>query len=347
MIALSSAFAAGTGIAIGTWFQRRQPVSVAATIAAVEAFALAGGLGVIFFEPVWLQRIAVYDPLTYAIHGLQQAVFYASASGFASDVAVLALSAVAAAVAGSWPSAENSSPSDQKGTAMSIPLRLAMASDGRIAATTRPRPPMIARPGATVTLKDVAARANVHPATASRALHASTRHLVRPGTARQVIRAAEALGYVANHTAASLRTRSTRTVGVLLPDLADPLTAAFARGLEDQLGAAGYVALTGSTDRDAAREHMLLTVMRGRHVDGFILAGDAARAPLAAAAAKTGLPVVIAGTVPEGGTLPAVSPDFARGMRMVVDHLTASAIGRSAASPGPGRAAAAGTSLPP
>jgi ABC-2 type transport system permease protein len=101
VIALSAAFAAGTGIAIGTWFQRRQPVSVAATIAAVEAFALAGGLGVIFFEPVWLQRIAVYDPLTYAIHGLQQAVFYDSAGGFFRDVAVLAAAAVAAAAAGS------------------------------------------------------------------------------------------------------------------------------------------------------------------------------------------------------------------------------------------------------
>src|SRR5215469_12841765 len=101
VIALSSAFAAGTGIAIGTWFQRRQPVSVAATIAAVEAFALAGGLGVIFFEPLWLQRIAVYDPLTYAIHGLQQAVFYASTNGFARDVTVLAIAAAAAAVAGS------------------------------------------------------------------------------------------------------------------------------------------------------------------------------------------------------------------------------------------------------
>lgn len=101
VIALSSLFSAGAGIAIGTWFQRRQPVSVAATIAAVEAFALAGGLGVIFFEPPWLQRIAVFDPLTYAIHGLQQAVFYASASGFARDVSVLALSAAAAAVAGS------------------------------------------------------------------------------------------------------------------------------------------------------------------------------------------------------------------------------------------------------
>jgi ABC-type transport system involved in multi-copper enzyme maturation permease subunit len=101
VIALSALFSAGAGIAIGTWFQRKQPVSVAATIAAVEAFALAGGLGVVFFEPPWLQRIAVFDPLTYAIHGLQQAVFYASASGFARDITVLALSAAAAAVAGS------------------------------------------------------------------------------------------------------------------------------------------------------------------------------------------------------------------------------------------------------
>lgn len=101
IIALSSAFAAGMGIAIGTWFQRRQPVSVAATIAAVEAFALAGGLGVIFFEPLWLQKIAVYDPLTYAIHGLQQAVFYASTSGFGRDIAVLGISAAVATAAGS------------------------------------------------------------------------------------------------------------------------------------------------------------------------------------------------------------------------------------------------------
>ena len=74
---------------------------MAATIAAVELFALAGGLGVIFFEPVWLQRIAVYDPLTYAIHALQQAVFYASSFGFRLDCAVLAASAAAALIIGS------------------------------------------------------------------------------------------------------------------------------------------------------------------------------------------------------------------------------------------------------
>jgi ABC-2 type transport system permease protein len=99
-IALSSAFASGLGIAIGTWYQRRQPVSVAATIVAVELFALAGGLGCIFFEPVWLQRVAVWDPLTYGIRSLQQAVFYASSFGFWQDCAVLGAAALAALVIG-------------------------------------------------------------------------------------------------------------------------------------------------------------------------------------------------------------------------------------------------------
>lgn len=99
-IALSSAFASGLGIAIGTWYQRRQPVTVAATIVAVELFALAGGLGCIFFEPVWLQRVATWDPLTYGIRSLQQAVFYASSFGFWLDCAVLAAAAAAALLIG-------------------------------------------------------------------------------------------------------------------------------------------------------------------------------------------------------------------------------------------------------
>jgi LacI family transcriptional regulator, galactose operon repressor len=141
-----------------------------------------------------------------------------------------------------------------------------------------------------VTLKDVAAQARVHPGTASRALHPATRHMVRPGTARRVLRAAEALGYVRNHAAASLRTQSTATVGVLLPDIADPLAGAFARGLEDQLATAGYVALTASTDGDAVRERAMLTVMQGRHLDGLVLAGYPARAALVGLASRTGLP---------------------------------------------------------
>jgi LacI family transcriptional regulator len=170
------------------------------------------------------------------------------------------------------------------------------------------------------------------------------------------MRAAESLGYVANHAAASLRTRSSRTVGVLLPDLADPQAAALARGLQDQLATAGYVALTASTDGDQMRERMFLTTMRGRHVDGLILAGFASRAPLAAAAIKTGLPVIAAGTVPESGTLlPAVSADLPRGMRAVVEHLVSLGHKAIACVCGPGEssrhrdflAAMASRGLPP
>jgi ABC-2 type transport system permease protein len=99
-IALGAAFACGLGIAIGTIGRRAQPVSVTATIVAVELFALSGGLGVIWFEPAWLQEIALWDPLTYMVHSLQQAVFYASTAGFGRDAAVLAAAAVAAAAAG-------------------------------------------------------------------------------------------------------------------------------------------------------------------------------------------------------------------------------------------------------
>jgi ABC-2 type transport system permease protein len=99
-IALGSAFASGLGIAIGTIGRRAQPVSVSATIAAVELFALSGGLGVIWFEPAWLQEVALWDPLTYMIHSLQQAVFYQSTTGWQRDAAVLAAAAAAAGLAG-------------------------------------------------------------------------------------------------------------------------------------------------------------------------------------------------------------------------------------------------------
>lgn len=99
-IVLGSLFTAGLGVAIGTWGRRSQPVSISATLAAVELFALAGGLGVIFFEPQWLQDIAAFDPLTYAIRALQQAVFYQSTAGWQTEAAVLLASAAAAAAAG-------------------------------------------------------------------------------------------------------------------------------------------------------------------------------------------------------------------------------------------------------
>ena len=68
-----------------------------------------------------------------------------------------------------------------------------------------------------VTLRDVAARAGVHPATASRALNPETRLLVKEDTARRVLEAAEQLGYHPNPVARSLRTRRSTRWGCSSP----------------------------------------------------------------------------------------------------------------------------------
>ena len=187
----------------------------------------------------------------------------------------------------------------------------------------------------TVTLRDVAARAGVHPATASRALNPETRLLVREDTARRVLEAAEALGYHPNPVARSLRTRRSNTVGVLIPDLTNPLFPPIVRALEDRLAAAGYVALIGNTDGDGERERLVFQQMRARHVDGMVLATAHLSDPLLADAARAGLPVVLMNRMAADHSLPSVSVDNERGMQMAVAHLAAEGHRRIAHIAGP------------
>ncbi len=129
-------------------------------------------------------------------------------------------------------------------------------------------------------------------------------------------------------------------MGVLLTDQGDPMWRPFCRGLEDRLAAADYVALIGSTGRRPDRERTLLIQMRARHVEGLILADGTLNASLRAGLAGTGLPAVAAGSSIESSarlrSLPSVSVDMARGMQMVVAHLTALGHRSLACITGPG-----------
>jgi LacI family transcriptional regulator len=171
------------------------------------------------------------------------------------------------------------------------------------------------------TLRDVAAAARVHPATASRALNPGTRLLVSEETARRVTEAAERLGYRPNPVARSLRTRRSHTIGVLIPDLNNPLFPPIVRGLEDKLTANGYVALIGNTDLDSTREQMVFDQMRARHVDGFVLATATLHDTVLAEAAEADLPVVLMNRTAQGYPFSSVSVDNEQGERAAVDHL--------------------------
>jgi LacI family transcriptional regulator len=190
-------------------------------------------------------------------------------------------------------------------------------------------------PEPAVTLRDVARRAGVHPATASRALNPETRLLVSEDTARRIADAAAALGYRPNAVARSLRTRRSHTIGVLIPDLNNPLFPPMVRGLEDRLAADGYVALIGNTDGRAERERQVFEQMRARHVDGFAVATAHRSSPLLAQAAAEGLNVVLMNRVADDTGFPSVSPDNELGARLAVGHLIAAGHRRIAHLAGP------------
>ena len=171
------------------------------------------------------------------------------------------------------------------------------------------------------TLRDVASAAGVHPATASRALNPGTRLLVSEETAQRVSEAAERLGYRPNSVARSLRTRRSHTIGVLIPDLNNPLFPPIIRGIEDRLGEHGYVALIGNTDGDPGKERLVFDQMRARHVDGFVLATATLNSPILAEAAQAGLPLVLMNRTAQDYPFSSVSVDNEQGVRAAVAHL--------------------------
>lgn len=175
----------------------------------------------------------------------------------------------------------------------------------------------------TVTIRDVARLAEVHPGTVSRALNQQTRALVNPETAERVLRAAEELGYRPNPIARGLKTNRSYTVGVLIPDLTNPLFPPIMRGIEDRLGEAGYTSLIVNTDNDPDRERLQMETLRSRQVDGFIAATARLDTELLAEAAAGGAPIVLVNRSLEDGSLPAVTVNDRQGIALAVDHVVA------------------------
>jgi LacI family transcriptional regulator len=175
--------------------------------------------------------------------------------------------------------------------------------------------------GTSVTIRDVARLADVHPGTVSRALNEQTRALVNPETAERVIRAAEQLGYRPNPIARGLKTNRSLTVGLLIPDLTNPLFPPIMRGIEDRLGEAGYTLLTVNTDNDPELERHHLRALRDRHVDGVIAATARLHADLLAEVAAGGTPVVLVNRSLEDGSLPAVTVNDRQGIKLAVEHV--------------------------
>ena len=181
-----------------------------------------------------------------------------------------------------------------------------------MATVDRPRRP---------TIREVASAAHLDISTVSRALRPETQSMVKPETLKRVLATAEALGYRANPFARGLKDQKSMTVGMLLPDLGNPLFPPIVRGIEDGLGEHGYVMILANTDHDLGREEHLIDVFMQRRVDGLVTATARRQYPFMETLANSGIPIVLVNRTVDDSPVSMVAGDDHQGIGFAVKHL--------------------------
>lgn len=172
-----------------------------------------------------------------------------------------------------------------------------------------------------VTLKDVAREAGVHVSTASRALNPLTVSVVNPETVERVTEVAGRLGYRPHPLARGLRTNQTMSVGMVIPDVENPLFGPIIAGAESVLVGKGYSVLIGNTDRGAVDADAVVAGLLERHVDGLILATATRSDPVVEHLGRQKVPTVLVNRRSDDASIPAILADDHAGIGLAVKHL--------------------------
>ncbi|TQJ41189.1 LacI family transcriptional regulator [Arthrobacter sp. SLBN-112] len=171
-----------------------------------------------------------------------------------------------------------------------------------------------------VTLKNVAAHAGVSRTTASNVVTGTGR--VSSETRDRVHQAMRELGYVYNRGAASLRTRRTTTVGVVVTDIANPFFGELLVGLEAALAEAGFRSLVVASSDDPVRQDELIAELREYQVAGLaIMPASRSGSTFLEALEASRVPHVFVTKYLEGVSAPYVGPDDKLGGRLAAEHL--------------------------
>ena len=169
------------------------------------------------------------------------------------------------------------------------------------------------------TIKEVALAAGVSYTTVSHVLN-DTRP-VSPAARERVLAAAAALHYVPSALARSLRSQTTGTIGMIIPNNTNPYFSEVARGIEDTCYAAGYSVILCNSDDDPAKQRDYLNVLLTKRCDGLIMAalaqtdGELLR--------QRRVPAVFIDRAPEGLEYDVVGIDNLAGGELAGQHLLA------------------------
>jgi LacI family transcriptional regulator len=119
------------------------------------------------------------------------------------------------------------------------------------------------------TIKDVAQQAKVSISTVSHVVNHT--RFVSEKIRSEVESAIRELGYVPSAVARSLRSNTTKTIGMLIPNCSNPYFAEIVRSVEDHCFAVGYTLILCNTDDEPHRQSVYLQVLAEKRIDGMII----------------------------------------------------------------------------
>jgi LacI family transcriptional regulator len=172
--------------------------------------------------------------------------------------------------------------------------------------------------GGRVTIADVARTAGVSRATVSRVLNG--RATVDPVLAERVRRVSRRLGYYPSAIAQGLARGASHTIGVVVPDLANPFFPEVVKALTVAAGEDGFSVVVADSDEDSEAELRLIQDL-SRRVDGLVLCSPRAGIADLRRVVRKGLPTVCTNRMVDPPLTASVVIDSGRGMQAVLEHL--------------------------
>jgi LacI family transcriptional regulator len=173
----------------------------------------------------------------------------------------------------------------------------------------------------TATLQSIAEAAGVHRSTAARALDPAQSHRISAEVVDRVQAEAHRQGYRRDAIAASLRTGRSRLIGVVLPDLANPVFAPILDGIGEHLAGIGYSMLVADGGANEASQIKIVEELIARRVDGLVLATAKRQDPVLTVCLDAGIPTVLVNRREDGLRTSSIVTDDVGGMKLAVEHL--------------------------
>lgn len=127
-----------------------------------------------------------------------------------------------------------------------------------------------------ITIKEIAKIAGVSTATVSKVLNKKDKNISEP-TRQKVLDIVKEHNYIPNTIARSLVTRQTKTIGLVIPDIANPFFPELARGAEDKANESGYNIIFCNTDDNVDKEEKYINMLIEKMIDGIIFTQSAKR----------------------------------------------------------------------